>query len=258
MVKQEGLLEHLRYDAYERRSGLVRILAADTTPEAAASGAAEEVADLRDGPWLLNGLDAGRVVLRRAGQVRVAGGSVPIEATKTISIGGGRLDPSLAVALEIVHRGGPDSEPLDALLAIEWSTMLLGGGHNPAAWHDAGGRRIAHDETTRTAGVSAVAAGNDQLGVTVETRIDHPVEAWIAPIQTVSNSEAGFELVYQGSATLLVEPLRLAAGQRLMIRIEHQVAVDAERFGGGPAAEPAPAPDPRSAAAPVEVESGRR
>jgi alpha-amylase len=258
MVKQEGLLEHLRYDAYERRSGLVRILAPDTTPEAAASGAAEELADLRDGPWLLDGLDGGRVVLRRAGQVRVAGGSIPIEATKTISIGGGRLDPSLSVALEIVHRGGPDSQPLDALLAIEWSTMLLGGGHNPAAWHDVGGRRIAHDETTRTARVSALAAGNDQLGVTVETRIDRPVEAWIAPIQTVSNSEAGFELVYQGSTTLLVEPLRLGAGQRLTIRIEQQVAVDGERFGGGPAEEPAPAPDPRSAAAPVEVESGRR
>ena len=254
-VKQEGLLEHLRYDAYERRSGLVRILPADTTPEAAASGAAEELADLRDGAWSLDGLDAGRIVLRRAGHVRMPAGSAPIQATKTIAIGGGRLDPSLLVEIEIVHRGDPASPPIDALLGVEWSTMLLGGGHNPAAWHDVGGRRIAHDETARAAEVSRLAAGNDQLGITVETTTDRPMEAWIAPIQTVSNSEAGFELVYQGSATLLVQPLRLAASQRLTLRIEQRVAVAAERFGGGPTVERA---EPRPAAVPVEVESGRR
>ena len=255
-VKQEGLLEHLRYDAYERRSGLVRILPADTTPEAAASGAAEEIGDLRDGAWVLDGLDAVRVVLRRSGHVRSGGGSVPIEATKTIAIGGGRLDPSLTVELEIVHRGDADSPPIDALLGIEWSTMLLGGGHNPAAWHDVGGRRIAHDETARAADVRDLAAGNDQLGVTVATTTDRAVEAWIAPIETVSNSEAGFELVYQGSATLLLEPLRLAPGQRQTIRIGQRVAIAAERFAVDPGV--ATAAEPPSAAIPVEVESGRR
>jgi hypothetical protein len=258
MVKQEGLLDHLRYDAYERRSGLIRILPADTTPEAAASGAAEELADLRDGAWAIDGLDAGRVVLRRAGHVRMAGGSVPIDATKAISIGGGRLDPRLFVELEIIHSGESDSPPIDALLGIEWSTMLLGGGHNPAAWHDVDGRRVAHDETARVIGIRDLTAGNDQLGITMATRIDRPVEAWIAPIQTVSNSEAGFELVYQGSATLLVERLQLAVGQRLTIRIGQEVGIDAERFGGGGAGAAAPAADSRPAAIPVEVESGRR
>ncbi|HEX5824255.1 MAG TPA: alpha-amylase/4-alpha-glucanotransferase domain-containing protein [Candidatus Limnocylindrales bacterium] len=255
-VKQEGLLEHLRYDAYERRSALVRILPADTTPATAAAGTTEELADLRDGTWALDGLDAGRVVLRRAGNVRVAGGSAPIEARKTIEIGGGRLDPSLTVELEIRHRGEPDSPPIDALLGIEWSTMLLGGGHNPAAWHEVDGRRIAHDEAAEVAGVSRLVAANEQLGVTVETTIDRPVEAWIAPIQTVSNSEAGFELVYQGSATLLIEPLRLGPGERLTIRIGQQLAIGGERFGGGPV--DGVRAGTRPAAAPVEVESGRR
>jgi len=254
-VKQEGLLEHLRYDTYERRSGLVRILAADTTPDAAASGAAEELADLRDGAWTLDGLEGGKIVLRRAGHVRSAGGSAPIEATKTITIAGGRLDPSLVVEVEIVHRGDPGSPPIDALVGIEWSTMLLGGGHNPAAWHDVGGRRIAHDGPARATDVSRLEAGNDQIGVSVETATDRPLEAWIAPIETVSNSEAGFELVYQGSATLHVAPLRLAAGQRLAIRISQQVKVKAERFGGGPAAGPT---ERRPDAVPVEVESGRQ
>jgi alpha-amylase len=250
-VKQEGLLDHLRYDAYERRSALVRILPPDTSPTAAAAGTAEELAGLRDGAWTLESVGAGRVGLRRSDAIRMGDESVPIEATKTISIGGGRLDPCLEIEIEIIHRGHPDSPRIDALLAIEWSTMLLGGGHNPAAWHDIGGSRIAHDETTATAEVSRLTAGNDQLGITIETVIDRPVEVWIAPIQTVSNSEGGFELVYQGCATLVVEPLRLAPGERVSLRIGHQVTVAGERFGGGP-------PGARTTNVSVKVEPGGR
>lgn len=53
-------------------------------------------------------------------------------------------------------------------------------------------------------------------------------DAWHAPIETVSNSEAGFERVYQGSALLLSWPVRLAPGERFAATIRHtaKVAVD--------------------------------
>jgi 4-alpha-glucanotransferase len=250
-VKQEGLLDHLRYDAYERRSGLVRILSRETTPEAAAAGTAEELGDLRDGAWALIELDPRRTVLRRAGTIRVGAASVPIEATKTIALGGGRTDPRLNVEVEIKHRGDTDAPRIDALVAVEWSTMLLGGGHNPAAWHDVDGRRIAHDASAATADSTRLLAGNDQLGIVVETTTDRPVDAWIAPIETVSNSEAGFELVYQGSSTVLVVPLRLGPGERSHLRISHNVTVRDERFGGGTSAAEEPV------GGPAEVESVR-
>ncbi|HEX2755249.1 MAG TPA: alpha-amylase/4-alpha-glucanotransferase domain-containing protein [Candidatus Limnocylindrales bacterium] len=232
MVKQEGLLAHLVYDAYERRSGLIRILPTDTTPDQAAAGAAAELGDLRDGTWSLERLDAEEVFARRTGAIRTGNGSaaVPVEATRTIAIGGGRLDPWLELSLEIVHRGTTDDPPIDALVAVEWSTMLLGGGHNPSAWLEAGGERTAHDATRSASAICRIAAGNDFLGIAVETTTDHPVDAWIAPIETVSNSEAGFELVYQGSSTLLVEPLRLRSGERWSLRITQQASVTAERF----------------------------
>jgi alpha-amylase len=257
MVKQEGLLDHLRYDAYERRSGLVRIVAAAAAPESLARGDAEEIADLRDGSWTLASLGPDRVVLRRTGHVRDGETVIPIEATKTIWLGGGRTDPRRDVELAIAHRGTAGSPPLDALLVIEWSTMLLGGGHNPAAWHELDGRRVAHDETAVASATTRLLAGNDQLGVTVETTIDRPVDAWIAPIETVSNSEGGFELVYQGSTTWLVTPLRLAPGATTGLRISQHVSVRAERFGGGAVA----AGDAIGRGAPavsVEVESARR
>ncbi|HUQ78338.1 MAG TPA: alpha-amylase/4-alpha-glucanotransferase domain-containing protein [Patescibacteria group bacterium] len=233
MVKQEGLLAHLRYDGYERRSGLIRLLAPATTADEALAGTAEELGDLRDGPWAVEALEAHRVSARRAGSIRcVSGATVPVEATRTIEIGGGRLDPRLDLTIGIVHRGSPDDEPLDVLVAVEWSTMLLGGGGNPSAWLEVGGRRTGHDATRTETGIRGVRAGNDVLGVTVETTADHAVDAWIGPIQTVSNSEAGFELVYQGSTTLLVEPLRIGPGEHWSLTIRQQVSVAGERFAG--------------------------
>jgi hypothetical protein len=256
-VKQAGLLDHLRYDAYERRSGLVRVVPVDTTPEAIASGSADELADLRDGTWTLENLEADRVVLRRLGHVRGGDRSIPVEVTKTISLSGGRTDPRLDVELVIAHRGDSVDKPLDALMALEWSTMLLGGGHNPGAWHDLDGRRIAHDETAMAIATSRLIAGNDQLGVTVETTTDRPIDGWIAPIETVSNSEGGFELVYQGSTTWLVAPLRLAPGESTSLRVGLHVTIRAERFGGtaGVVADDA---EPIARLAPVEVEPARR
>jgi hypothetical protein len=252
LVKQEGLLDHLCYDAYERRSGLVRILPADATPEAAATGTAEELGDLRDGAWTLADLGRRRVVLRRAGHVRTAAELVPIEARKIIALGGGRMDPRLDVELEIVHLGGAEAPRIDALITVEWSTMLLGGGHNPAAWHDVHGRRVPHDASIEVTETTRLLAGNDQLGVVVETTTDRPVAGWIAPIETVSNSEAGFELVYQGSATLLVVPLRLGPGERCHLRIGQHATIREERFGARATPVVAEASGP-----PVEVESGR-
>jgi hypothetical protein len=131
--------------------------------------------------------------------------------------------------------------------------MLLGGGHNPTAWLDLDGERTAHDATRTATGVDRIGAGNELLGVSVATTTDHPVAAWIAPIETVSNSEAGFELVYQGSALLLVEPLRLGPGERWSLEIGQAVTVAAERFSG----EPSDTGDAVPAAGPARAVAGQ-
>jgi len=114
---------------------------------------------------------------------------------------------------------------LEALFGVEFAVMLLGGGHNPAAFHEVDGRRIPHDERLVVPTVGRLMSGNDQIGVAIETVVDEAVAAWIAPIETVSNSEGGFELVYQGSAVLLFRPIALAPGERASLRVEQLVTV---------------------------------
>ena len=62
-------------------------------------------------------------------------------------------------------------------------------------------------------------------------------DAWWSPIETVSNSESGFERVYQGSSLLLSWPLRLAPGEARRFSVRQAVSVARDR-----AAEEAQAP----------------
>ncbi|MFL5775500.1 MAG: alpha-amylase/4-alpha-glucanotransferase domain-containing protein [Chloroflexota bacterium] len=216
-TKQAGLSEMLHYDAYERRSGLVRLLPLDTTPEAVADGSASDLVDTLTVPWTLQALGKDRVASRlRAG---------PLELRREIRIGGGRLDPSLSVSVEAVN---VSDAAFEALLGIEFAVMLLGGGHNPAAFHAVAGRRIAHDESLTALAVDRLDAGNDQVGVAVATVASEPLDAWISPIESVSNSESGFELVYQGSTILLHRQIDLAPGASASLTVEQRVTVTAD------------------------------
>lgn len=221
-TKQEGLAELLTYDRYERRSGLVRLLPPATTASQVADGSAGDLVATVDGAWTLAGLEA-----RRVAAVFEGG---PVRVRKTIRLDGGRLDPGLAVEVEVENTS---AGPFEALLGIEFAVMLLGGGHNPAAFHEVDGRRIPHDASAVAEGVAGLASGNDQLGIHLATTIEPAADAWISPIQTVSNSEAGFELVYQGSSVLAVRPIHLGPGETARLVVGQRATVARERVVGG-------------------------
>ena len=218
MVKEEGLAGRLHYDDHERRSGLVRFLAPDVAPQAVATAADAELGDFRDGEWQVDHLATGQVSLSRAGSAL----GQPLLASKTIRLAGGRLDPQLVVELELHHRG---AEPIETRLGLEFSLHMLGGGGNPAAWYDVRGERSPHDGTGEAAGVEAIGYGNDWVGVAVEARPQPAADAWWSPIETVSNSESGFERVYQGSTLLLSWPARIEPGETRRFAVSQRVAV---------------------------------
>ena len=222
-VKEPGLAERLVYDAYERRSGLVRALAADTSPDDWAMARATELGDAVDGAFALVDLGSDRVTTRR--EATIAGAAVTV--TTTLILGGDRRSPTLEEQVVLEHRDGP---AVDARLGIEWATTMLGGGGNPSAWWEMGDdARVGHDSSGQATGVRTIGQGNDYVGVAVHTALDEPTDAWWAPIETVSNSESGFERVYQGSALLLSWPLHLAPGERWARTIRHTVTTAHDR-----------------------------
>ena len=225
-VKESGLAERLQYDTYERRSGHVRFLEPAATPRTWANASTPELGDFVTAPFELVRLDDHGVSLRRDGCVEGGAGPLPVVVEKALRVGGDRRSPRLALAVAVENRS---DHALTTRIGIEWNLTMLGGGGNPAAWYDIVGERTAHDAPGVRNGVTEVRQGNDHVGVTVATTIEPAADAWWAPIETISNSENGFERVYQGSSLLLSWPLTIGPGERRDFRVEHLVTTARDR-----------------------------
>ena len=229
--KEAGLVDRLRYDDHERRSGLVRFLPLDATAGAYGAGELPDLGTAMTAPAEVIELTEGRVVTRVAGSVALPDGERRVEVRRTVTLGGDRLHPTLAVSVAVRNES---DRPLRCRLGQEWSIMLLGGGGNPSAWYEVGEARRAHDASGTATGVTRIGQGNDWLGVAIESATTPATDAWWAPIETVSNSEDGFERVYQGSSLLFSWPLDLAPGAETTVGVEQRVTVarDLAEAGG--------------------------
>ncbi|CAN5558276.1 DUF1926 domain-containing protein [soil metagenome] len=216
-VKEPGLSKRLQYDAHERLGGLVHILPSDAEridADALRECRFEELGDFVAEPFELTEATDERLVLRRQGRVHVTGQDQPLSVSKTLSVGGARLDPWLELAVTVESGAGAE---LEFELALGWDIDLMGGGGNPAAYYelphgDDGPSRSPHDGSGDAADLERLWFGNEDAGVRVDVLLNPPARATWYPIETISNSEAGFERIYQGSGMFLRWPMSLAPG----------------------------------------------
>jgi alpha-amylase len=226
MTKEVGLADQLHYDAYERRSGLVRLLPLDTNAVAWATAQATELGDALDGAFEIEVLETDHLVTSRACTVATSTGTAPVRVVKELLLGGDRRSPTLDLTVTLENQS---ETALRALLGLEWTLTMLGGGGNPAAWWEVDGARTGHDMTVTSSGITEFAQGNDYVGISVAGVVSRPAGAWIAPVNTVSNSEGGFERVYQGSGLLLSWPLDLPAGGSFSVTVSQVVTTARDR-----------------------------
>ncbi len=240
LTKETGLAARLRYDPYERRSGLVRLLAPGTTPVAWADGEAVELGDAVEGIYELASLELDRVVTTRDATVARPGRGAPatVRVSKELVLGGDRGSPTLSLTVTVENRS---TVRVTAILGVEWTLTMLGGGANPAAWIEVDGVRGPHDGRGEATAVETIAQGNDAIGVAVATTVSEAAEVWWAPVETISNSEGGFERVYQGAGLLLSWPLSLVAGATRTVTIAHAVTTTVDRAADEAAAATIPA-----------------
>jgi alpha-amylase/alpha-mannosidase (GH57 family) len=225
VLKQAGLAAQLHYDPYERRSGLVRFVSPGTSAADWAAARAVELGDAVNGAFEVESIELDRLVVVR--EATVAGAeAASVHITKELVLGGDRRSPTLALTVTVANRS---RIAVEAVLGVEWTLMLLGGGANPAAWWEVAGERTSHDSAGTATGITTLAQGNDDLGIAVATSVSEAADAWWAPVETVSNSEAGFERVYQGAGLLLSWPLSLRPGKTRSVTVTHTVSTAADR-----------------------------
>jgi alpha-amylase len=197
VFKQADLDQKIQYDAYPRKSLVDHFYDHDVAPEAIALGQAEERGDFLLGVYetrIRRGHDRVQVEMSRAG---LASGHT-IQVTKTLTLLAGQS------VLEIEYR--VDGLPAEAALHFspEFGFAGLPAGADDRYFTDSQGQRLGQLGTQLDLRDSEGISLTDQwLGITVHLTTSQPGGIWTYPIETVSQSEGGFELVHQ---SVVVQP----------------------------------------------------
>jgi alpha-amylase len=197
VFKQQGLDQRLQYDRHPRKSLVDHFYPLDTSLASVAAGSYHELGDFVDASFeakLRRGPERMQVQLIRDGHAS----DHPIRITKGVTLEAG--DDSLLVAYLL--EGLPPGETLH--FGVELNFAGLPAGADDRYFRDANGKVLGQLGTRLDlTDVEALGLTDGWLGIDVDLKIDRPSCIWTFPIETVSQSEAGFELVHQ---SVVVEP----------------------------------------------------
>ncbi|NLF06377.1 MAG: DUF1926 domain-containing protein [Pirellulaceae bacterium] len=196
VFKQPDLDKRLQYDAHPRKSLVDLFYEDDATLEQIVAGEARQLGDFADGLYearIRRNPDRIQVQLLRDGRA----GETPVRITKGLTLDAGSDSLQVAYLLENL----PPDRRLHFAVEMNFAGM-------PA---DAYGRNF-HDIDGNTLGqlgakldlrdVFGLALTDEWLDIDVGLKMSRPTNFWTYPVETVSQSEGGFELVHQSVAVL--------------------------------------------------------
>ncbi len=191
VFKQADLDKQLGYDRFARKSMMDHFFDNDVTLEAITAGRAQERGDFVELPFdakIRRGGDRVQLQMRRDGN---AWGH-PITITKAITMVGGSSELSITYLLENL--------PRDRMLhfGIEMNFAGLPAGADDRFFSDVNGNRLGQlGQRLDLHDCEGLSLTDEWLGMDVELELDRGGSLWATPVETVSQSEAGFELVHQ-------------------------------------------------------------
>ena len=197
VFKQEGLDKMLQYDSYQRNSLIDHFYDDDAQIAAVARGESMERGDFVHGPFeakILRSDGKAQVQLTRTGNAW----GIPITITKGVSLAAGSSTLEIAYMLE----GLPQDRTLH--FAVELGFAGLPSGADDRYYYDVTGNRLGQlGEMLNLTDVEGVGLVDEWLGIDLGLSVARPANIWTYPIQSVSQSEGGFEAVHQ---SLVVMP----------------------------------------------------
>jgi alpha-amylase len=196
VFKQKNLHERIQYDAHLRKSLIDRFLIPEARPEELLNGTAQELGDFVGGAYearLRRGDERMQLALSRDGRA----GEYPLRVTKKITLedGGSTLE------VEYVLEGLPPDVPLHFAVELNFAGMpgnAMGRFFRGERGEVFGGlhERLNLDQARELSLI------DEWLGLQASIQADRPTGFWTFPIETVSQSEGGFELVHQSVAVI--------------------------------------------------------
>ncbi|HTU24375.1 MAG TPA: alpha-amylase/4-alpha-glucanotransferase domain-containing protein, partial [Pirellulales bacterium] len=197
IFKQSGLDARLQYDAHPRKSLVDHFYDPQVSLAALAKGEVTERGD-----FLTRQYDARlrRNPKRMQVQLSAQGtaGELPVRITKAVTLVAGSASLEIGYLLEGLVPG----EPLH--FGVEFNFAGLPSGADDRFFYGGGRQRLGQLGAQLDL-EDAVQLGlvDEWLGIDVSLELSRPSGVWTFPVETVSQSEGGFELVHQ---SVVVEP----------------------------------------------------
>ncbi len=196
VFKQADLDQRIQYDKYPRKSLVDLFYDNETALAAVASGQAEVRSDFAVAAYEAK-------IRRNAARIQVQlirdgfACGVPVRITKGLTLAAGSSTLEIAYLLENM----PQDRPLH--FAVEMNFAGLPSGADDRYFHDAEGNRLGQLGAQLDLGEAAgIYLCDEWQGIDVGLTVSRPTQFWTFPIETVSQSEGGFELVHQSTAVL--------------------------------------------------------
>jgi alpha-amylase len=148
------------------------------------------------------------------------------------------LDASNGSQLEITYELSQLPRDVPIHFAVEFNFAAMAAGVSDRYFYNGHGEQLGPLETVQSlpAGLR-IGLVDEWLGVDASLELTQPAEFWTFPIQTVSQSEGGFELVHQSSTVIPHWKFFADAYGRWQVRI--QLTVDTSMAQARKLAEPA-------------------
>ena len=217
---EEELKERLHYDSYLKEGLIDHLLPPQATLEDCIRGRLPEIGDSLTAPYqcqLEERPDKVSLLLQRS--CTVQGGRDSLLIKKRVDLDG--LSADLNITYSLVNTSNKE---IVCNFGVEFNLSMSAG--------EAEGRYYLLNDAERV-GHLALSGGfsqkkkvtlvDENLGLKVSLDWDKVAELWLMPLMTVSQSESGFEKVYQGSTVLPLWRLSMRPGDKWDLRIKKDI-----------------------------------
>ena len=196
VLKQGGMEERLVYDTYPRKALVDHFLPLDVTLADLVACRNRELGDFTNGAYLSKVQRSADRVLLSMDRIGMADGNL-VRIHKSIELEAG--SPSLVV--QYILEDLPVGIPLH--FAIEINVAAMAGHVDNRYFSDARGSRLGMlDSELDLSGQDGISFSDEWLDLEVDLGWTRSANLWAFPVQTVSQSEGGYECVYQSSAVI--------------------------------------------------------
>lgn len=218
VMKEQGLEKMLHYDWYRRTSMLDHFLHPDTTLESFSQSKYTEQGDFINAPYDHTVEDEGKKIkFSRQGHVWVESDWVRVQVEKEVTIFPETTKLKIDIAITNL-----DTQDRTFWYGSEWDFALLAG-DAPDRYFVAPEHKFDDNKLRNMGEVSnlnQIGMRDEWLGIGIDLKVDEPATVWRFPIETISQSEAGFERVYQSSVILPNWEIECCAGETWRVSIE--------------------------------------